>query len=155
MLLFFFINVISYLIILKISYLYINLKMYYPFRVAEILAFIINNVLALIIMFFLFEIKVIFLIFFLNCLMSYIVYHVANMIQTSPRTKILLDLYNNKINKDEYFKNYTTEVILENRLKRFITSKQIQNIDNYVTLNNNKNSFIKIVLNVFKIIKYF
>lgn len=129
--------------------------MYYPFRVAEILAFIINNVLALIIMFFLFEIKVIFLIFFLNCLMSYIVYHAANMIQTSPRTKILLDLYNNKVNKDEYFKNYTTEVILENRLKRFITSKQIQNIDNYVTLNNNKNSFIKIVLNVFKIIKYF
>ena len=67
-----------------------------------------------------FEIKVILLIIFINFLIYHAVYHIGFMIQSSPRTKILLDLYNYKnIDKDEYKKIYTLDVILDNRLNRF------------------------------------
>ena len=68
MVLFFFINVVSFFLILKISYLYFNQKMYYPFRIAEINAFLINNIFAIIIMIYLFEIKEMLLILLLNLL---------------------------------------------------------------------------------------
>ena len=46
------------------------------------------------------------------------------MIQTSPRTKILMDLQLlKKIKKEEYLKLYNTEIIMKNRLYRFQTSK--------------------------------
>ena len=156
MLLFFFINLISFFIILKISYLYFNLKYYYPFRVAEISAFFINNFLALIIMIYFFELKIIVLILFINSLLSYAIYHICNMIQTSPRTKILLDLYNLKtIIKAEYYNLYTIENILDFRLKRFISSQQIEINDELVKLNTTKNSFLNLVFNIFKLMKFF
>ena len=44
--------------------------------------------------------------------MSYIVYLAANMIQTSPRTKILLDLYHyKKISVDEYNNIYESKLM--------------------------------------------
>ena len=156
MLLFFLINVILYFIILKISYLYFNQKIYFPFRIAEIYTFIFHNILVLILIIYFLEIEVILLILFINCLLSYIIYHIANMIQTSPRTKILLDLYNYKeIIDHEYFKIYNVNVILDNRLKRFNSSKQIEIKNKTVKLNIKKNTFLKLVYNIFKIIKYF
>ena len=117
MILFFFINVASFFFILKISYLYFNQKMYYPFRIAEINAFLINNIFVIIIMFYLFEIKELLLILLLNLLIFWIIFHISNMIQTSPRTKILLDLYNyNKIQKSE-----SMVIVLLNRWMNSLT----------------------------------
>ena len=156
MLLFFFINLFSFFIILKISYLFFNLKYYYPFRVAEISAFFINNLLALIVMIYFFDLKIILLILFINSLLSYTTYHICNMIQTSPRTKILLDLYNLKtITKAEYYNLYTIENILDYRLKRFASSKQIEINDKLIKLNITKNSFLNLVFNIFKLMKFF
>ena len=156
MILFFLINVITYLILLKINYIFFNQKMYYPFRIAEINTFILNNIFILSFIFIFFEVEFVLLIFFLNCLLSWIIYHLANMVQTSPRTKILLDLYNyQKINKNKYINTYTIDTILNNRLERFISSNQIQIKNNFITISNKRNTFLKLVFNIFKIIKYF
>ena len=153
MLLFLFVNVISFIFILKMSYLYFNQKMFYPFRIAEIIAFIINNILALIVMMYFFEIKVILLILLLNCLILWTIYHISNMIQTSPRTKILLDLYNYKtIKKVDYLKLYTVEDILDQRLKRFNSSKQIE--INNDSIKFKKNILLNLVFFIFKLLKF-
>tara|TARA_Y100000590_G_C15746799_1_gene1022417 strand:+ start:9270 stop:9506 length:237 start_codon:yes stop_codon:yes gene_type:complete len=77
------------------------------------------------------------------------------MIQTSPRTKILLDLYDyQKINKNSYMNTYTIEAILNNRLERFISSNQIEIDKNNIRISNKKNTFLKLVFSIFKIIKY-
>ena len=70
MLLFFFINLVAYLIILKINYLYFKQKIYYPFRLAELFALIIHTIIVLIVMFNFFEIKVMLLIIFINFLQN-------------------------------------------------------------------------------------
>ena len=155
MILFFFINIITYLFLLKINYIFFKQKMYYPFRIAEINTFLINNILILSIAYNFFEIKFILIIFIINCLLSWITYHLANMIQTSPRTKILLDLYDyQKINKNSYMNTYTIEAILNNRLERFISSNQIEIDKNNIRNINKKNTFLKLVFSIFKIIKY-
>jgi hypothetical protein len=156
MLLFFFINLISFLLILKISYLFFNQDMYYPFRKAELNAFIIHNVLALIIMIYLFDTKTILTILLLNCLIFWSIYHISNMIQTSPRTKILLDLYNyKKIKKTEYLNIYTVENILDNRLKRFVSSNQIEINNNIVKHKSKKSILLILVFYIFKLLKSF
>ena len=155
MILFFFINIITYLFLLKINYIFFKQKMYYPIRIAEINTFLINNILILSIAYNFFEIKFILIIFIINCLLSWITYHLANMIQTSPRTKILLDLYDyQKINKNSYMNTYTIEAILNNRLERFISSNQIEIDKNNIRISNKKNTFLKLVFSIFKIIKY-
>ena len=128
--------------------------MYYPFRIAEINAFIINNMLALIIMIYLFEIKVILLILLLNLLIFWSIYHISNMIQTSPRTKILLDLHNYKtIKKAEYLNLYTVQDILDNRLKRFISTKQIEINNDTIKHKNRKSILLFLVYYIFKLLK--
>ena len=136
------------------SYLYCDQKMFYPFRIAEIYAFIINNIFALIVMMFFFELKVILLIFLLNCLLFWIIYHISNMIQTSPRTKILLDLYNYKTIKTvDYLNLYTVEDILDHRLKRFNTSKQIEINNNIIKHKKTKGILLNLVYYIFKLLK--
>ena len=128
--------------------------MYYPFRIAEINAFILNNVLVTVIMIYFFEIKVILIILFMNIMMSWIIYHTANMIQTSPRTKILLDLYKyKKIKKSDYLKLYTIEDILNHRLQRFYSSKQIEIKNSVINLTSKKSIILSTILYAFKIFK--
>ena len=128
--------------------------MYYPFRIAELVSFIINNTFALIIMIYLFHLKVILLILFLNCLIFWTIYHISNMIQTSPRTKILLDLYDYKnITKTKYLKLYTIEEILNFRLKRFISSKQIEINNDTIKYKYSKSILLNLVYYIFKFLK--
>ncbi|SVE53990.1 uncharacterized protein METZ01_LOCUS506844 [marine metagenome] len=134
--------------------MYFKQKIYYPFRLAELYALIIHTIIVTIVMINLFEIKVILLIIFINFLIYHAVYHIGFMIQSSPRTKILLDLYNyQKIDKDKYTKIYTIDVILDNRLKRFTSSNQIQ-IENKTVKLMNKGKLLKLVYNIFVVFKY-
>ena len=156
MILFFLINVASFFLVLKISYLYFNQKMYYPFRIAEINAFIINNIFVIIIMIYLFEIKEILLILLLNFLIFWTIFHISNMIQTSPRTKILLDLYNyKKIQKSKYLNLYTVENILDYRLTRFKSSKQIEVKNDIIKYKNKKSILLNLVYYIFILLKSF
>ena len=93
----------------------------------------------------------------MNCLISYNIYHIFNMIQTSPRTKILLDIYKYKsININEYLENiYSTKIILDNRIKRFQSSNQIFVKSSNIYLYSHRSKFIKFIFNIFKIVKFF
>ena len=79
------------------------------------------------------------------------------MIQTSPRTKMLLDLYKYKSLKlEEYFsKKYSTKIILDNRINRFLSSNQILVNTSGIHLYKSNSKFIKFIFNILKIIKYF
>ena len=142
------------LIFLKFFYITFKEKIYYPFRVAEIYAYFFSNTILFALNFLLHSIflSLIFLLF--NTLIFYIFYHLVNMIQTSPRTKILIDLLNLKnISIDEYNQLYNLEIIIKNRLERFESSNQVNIIDNKIYYNNHKSNFLKLLSFIFNFIK--
>ena len=76
------------------------------------------------------------------------------MIQTSPRTKILIDLsFYDKINMDTYFKKYNIEIVVQNRLNRFKSSNQIEINNDNIIYNNQSSFFLKILSIIFFVIK--
>ena len=116
MIYFILLNFFITLTFLKFFYIIFKEKLYYPFRIAEIYAYFFSNTILFALNFLLHSIflSLIFLLF--NTLIFYIFYHLLNMIQTSPRTKILIYLILN-ISIDEYNKLYNLEIIIKNRLK--------------------------------------
>ena len=78
-----------------------------------------------------------------------------NMINTSPRTKILLVLYENKkIKISDFYKLYNNKKILDIRIKRLISSKQIKIYKKNIQISKNSN-FLKAVIFIFDIVKKF
>ena len=77
------------------------------------------------------------------------------MINTSPRTKIILTIFQkNKIKENLLLKKYNENIISSNRIKRLMTTKQITKINNNYLLNNKSFfSFAKLINFLFKIIK--
>ena len=66
------------------------------------------------------------------------------MIITSPRTKIIIDLMESKkkqLNLIQYLKIYSCKKIVENRIKRLKTSKQITEKNNFIKLSKEKKNF--------------
>ena len=154
MIYFILLNFFITLIFLKFFYIIFKEKLYYPFRIAEIYAYFFSNTILFALNFLLHSIflSLIFLLF--NTLIFYIFYHLLNMIQTSPRTKILIDLLNLKnISIDEYNKLYNLEIIIKNRLERFESSNQVNIIDDKIYYNNHKSNFLKLLSFIFKFIK--
>jgi hypothetical protein len=140
--------------LLKIYYTIFKIKIYYPFRLAEIYSFFTSNIFLIFSLYFLYNTKLMLVFLLINTLTFYIIYHLINMIQTSPRTRILMDLYKYKqINLTDYLKIYNTEIILKNRLNRFQTSNQVLIKDNEIIYINNKKNFINFLFLIFKLIK--
>ena len=78
------------------------------------------------------------------------------MVITSPRTKITIDLKENKkneININKYFSRYNCKVIVNNRIKRLKTSRQIIQKKNYFYMIKNKRSSSYIISRVFSLIE--
>ena len=125
-------NLISYLISLKIFYLIFNTRYRFPFRTADIYTFLIN-----IISFSILSIKYhndqLFVFIFINLNLFYIFFHILNMIITSPRTKIILDLKDKykEISITSYTKKYNCNVIVNNRINRLLSNKQIIKKNNF------------------------
>ena len=139
-------------IIIKFLYNIIGPKLYFPFRLAEIYSYLISNFL--IIFFLIYNVHLVINFLIINTLLFYIIYHLLNMIQTSPRTKILMDLQLlKKIKKEEYLKLYNTEIIMKNRLHRFQTSKQIIVNNGQIEYVKNNTKFINLLFIIFKVIK--
>ena len=65
-------------------------------------------------------------------------FHIQNMINTSPRTKILLCLINKKSN---IYNKYNEKVIVNNRIKRLASSDQIIIKNNSISINKKKKLF--------------
>ena len=140
--------------LLKIYYIIFKIKTYYPFSLAEIYSFLTSNIFLIFFLYFLYNTKLMLAFLLINTLTFYIIYHLINMIQTSPRTKILMDLYKYKqINLTDYLKIYNTEIILKNRLNRFQTSNQVLIKDNEIIFIKRKKNFINFLFLIFKLIK--
>jgi len=140
--------------LLKIYYTIFKIKIYYPFRLAEIYSFFTSNIFLIFSLYFLYNTKLMLVFLLINTLTFYIIYHLINMIQTSPRTRILMDLYKYKqINLTDYIKIYNTEIILQNRLNRFQTSNQVLIKDNEIICIKRKKNFINFLFLIFKLIK--
>ena len=147
------INISICILILKLLYHIFEEKILYPFRVAEIYTLILHSIFAVTIMVYFFktEREEILLVLLINGIFSFALYQIGFLIQSSPRTKMLLDLYDyEKINKDEYSNIYNIDVILDNRLRRFSTSNQIEIENTTVILKDKKSTLLKIVANGFK-----
>ena len=141
------INMISYFSFLRLLNIFLKNNFYYPFRILDIINFIINILIFCPITFFYFGFDILFITIIVNLNFFYIFFHTQNMVNTSPRTKILINIFENiKIKK------YTEKTIVENRIKRLLSSQQIIIDKKIIKLNNNKKSLYFINL-IFQLIK--
>jgi hypothetical protein len=141
------INMIFYFLFLRLLNIFLNNNFYYPFRILDIINFIINILIFCPIIFFYFGFDILFLTIIVNLNFFYIFFHIQNMVNTSPRTKILINIFDN-IN----IKKYTEKKIVENRIKRLLSSQQIIIDKKIIKLNNSKKSLYFINL-IFRLIK--
>ena len=147
-------NIFFYFLSYKIICLNIKNIYYFPFRLRDLINFFLNLSI-FISLNFQFKLNYFFEIFTINCLLLYFMFHIINMIETSPRTKILIDLKSKK-NSDlkNFKKNYSEIHIVQNRLKRFLSTNQIKIKNDLVLINNEKKiSFLIIIEKIFKLIK--
>tara|TARA_Y100001970_G_scaffold121407_1_gene150602 strand:- start:9936 stop:10406 length:471 start_codon:yes stop_codon:yes gene_type:complete len=142
------------IVFLKLFYQIFGEKILYPFRVAEIYAYFFTNFSLFFLNFIFHSINLAFVFLLFNTLIFYIFYHLVNMIQTSPRTKILIDLLRlQKISLEEYYKFYNLKIIVDNRLKRFESSNQIKIVNEKIYFNKKNSNFLKLLSIIFTIIK--
>ena len=152
---FIFLNILEYFFSLRACFAIFKMKYYFPFRYADFYNFLFN-------LFLFFSLSIIYfpeqsiIIMFINLNLFYIFFHLINMIVTSPRTKLTMDLKESKKNEvhiREYFKKYNYRVIVDNRIKRLKTSKQIEQKKNYFFLRKDKKNFLYIISLVFLFIE--
>ena len=136
------IYILSYKIISKLT----KSKYYFPFRRTDILN-LLFNLFAFIFINFFFKIGLFVEIILINFLLFYCMFHIVNMVETSPRTKILIDLLSYApVHIKKYQKFYNENTIVENRLARFLTTKQIVIKNKFISINlNNKISLLIII----------
>lgn len=149
------INIISYFLSLKIFFFIFKMSYAFPFRRADLLSFIFNLILFSIISFKFYP-EYFFIFLLINLNLFYIFFHLINMIVTSPRTKMIIDLKgfkNNEVNIRQYLKKYNCTVIVNNRIRRLKTSGQIIERDNYFFLKKNKMNFLYFISLVFSFIE--
>ena len=147
-------NIFFYFLSYKVISLSIKNIYYFPFRLRDLVNFFLNLSI-FISLNFQFTLNYFFEIFTINCLLLYFIFHVINMIETSPRTKILIDLKSKKKSDLKNFKKSYSEIhIVQNRLKRFLSTNQIKIKNDLVLINNEKQiSFLIIIEKIFKLIK--
>lgn len=117
----------NYILLLKIFFIIFKKKYYFPFRYADLFTFIFNLGIFSIISL-LQNYKLLILTIFINLNLFYIFFHLINMIITSPRTKIIIDLLETKkkqFDLKNYLKKYNYRKIVDKRIERLISSKQI------------------------------
>lgn len=127
----------------------------FPFRRADLYSFIFN-LIAFSILSFKYYPEYYFIFLLINLNLFYIFFHVINMIVTSPRTKIIIDLKSlkkNEVDVKKYLKKYNCQTIVNNRIRRLKTSGQIIEKDNYFFLKKNKKNFLYFVSLVFAFIE--
>jgi len=95
-LLFFLINTFFFTFFLFLFTRLFKNKYFFPFRKLDIYNFLTNLILFTLLSHFLFNNELTIATIIINFNFFYILFHIQNMINTSPRTKILLDIYNKK-----------------------------------------------------------
>ncbi len=147
-------NIFFYFFSYKIICLILENIYYFPFRLRDLINFFLNIILFTTFDFY-FSAGYFLEIVTLNVLIFYFIFHVINMIETSPRTKILIELkHNNNISIFKFKKKYSELHIVKNRIKRFISTNQVKIKGNYILINDDKKiSFLILIEKIFKLIK--
>ena len=154
--LFFIINLIFFIVSTKIFYIIFKEKYIFPFRVAELYSFILNIILFSFIAVLNFDYYIFLNVALINCSFFYCIFSMSNMINTSPRTKIIFLINTHrKVTYKKILSYYNSKTILDNRILRLKTNNEIYIKKNKVYLTKKKLSFINIVIHVFKFIKKF
>ncbi len=151
---YFLFNILTFVIFLKIYLIIFKDKYIFPFRVAEIANLFTNLILNSFIVTNFFGIDFLINTIITNCCLTFIFYNMLSMINTSSRTKILLDVKkNNNIKIKSYLNRYNEKVILDNRIKRLQTNNEIFINKNFIKINNSGFKFLKIVIFIFSLLK--
>ena len=144
-------NLLIYFLSLKIFFSLFKTSYTFPFRHADLYSFVFNLITFSILSYIYFP-QYFFIFLLINLNLFYIFFNLINMIVTSPRTKMIIDLKsqkNSKININQYLKKYNCSVIVNNRIKRLKTSRQIIEKNNHFYLKKNKKNFLYIISLVF------
>ena len=85
---------------------------------------------------------------------SLLFFCITSMINTSPRTKILLDLKIKKFKLNNYLKYYNYKILLNNRIRRLKSNNEIIVRKEYIKINNQKKiKFLTIIIFLFNVLK--
>ena len=150
----FIINIFFYISILLILNNLFKSYYFFPFRTNDLICFLLNFIVFGFITLKNFDYYFLIYNLVLNLSLLYIFFHLLNMINTSPRTRIILDLYKfKKIKLSYYSKLYNEKVITNNRLKRFLTTNQVKVRDKNISIKLdtfNLSKLINFILNFIK-----
>jgi|TARA_B110000444_G_scaffold232070_1_gene240482 hypothetical protein len=149
------INFVTYIFTLKIFFYIFKTKYYFPFRYADFFNFLFNLFFFAGLSLYCYN-EFFWITIFINLNLFYIFFHLINMIITSPRTKIIIDLIDNKkkeLDLTQYLKKYNCKKIVENRIKRLKTSKQISEKNNLIKLNKKNKNFFYLIALIFSFIE--
>ena len=148
-------NIICYIFFLIVVFRTVGPRYKFPFRYADLINLIICTLFFSLLTFIKFGFELLMLTIFLNINLFYIFFHIINMITTSPRTRIVLNLYNSKnnsINLNQYSKKYNNQIILNNRINRLLNNNQIF-IKNRKIFLEKRINYLNIISFFFKLIK--
>jgi len=148
-------NLIVYFFSLKIFFSFVKMKYYFPFRLADLFSFFLNTLIFLILSYKYHPDKILFFLF-ININLFYIFFHLINMIITSPRTRLIIDLKERKsgsFSLKKYFEKYNCKVMVNNRIRRLQTSDQIELKNKYYSLKKGKNNFLYFISLIFLLIQ--
>ena len=152
--LFFLFNLVFYFFSLKFFFIIFKDKYIFPIRVAEYINYIFNIILFAFFTYFIFGIEFIFQILMINTCIAFSFFCILSMINTSPRTKILLDLKKKKFKIKNYLNFYNYRKLLDNRIKRLKSNNEIIFKNGYVEINKEKNfKFLTLIIFLFNILK--
>ena len=150
----FIINILFYIFCLLTLNNLLKSNYFFPFRVNDLICFFLNFAIFGFLTFKDYNYYIFFYNLILNISLFYIFFHLLNMINTSSRTKIILDLYKfRKIKLSSYKKLYNEKLITENRLKRFLSSNQIRVKKKQISIKLNTFSLSKVVNYILNFIK--
>lgn len=151
---YFILNILSFATLLKIFLIIFKDRYIFPFRVAEIVNLITNLILNIIITIYYFGYEFLLNTIIINCCLSFIFYNMLSMVNTSSRTKILLDVAKNKFIKiNTYLGYYNEKVILDNRIKRLRTNNEVYFDKKLIKVNRKGLKFLKLVIFAFSLLK--
>ena len=151
---FFLINLVFYFFSLKFFFILFKDKYVFPVRIAEYINYIFNLIVFLLLSYFTLGKEFIFQILLINTCIAFCFFNILSMINTSPRTKILLDLKKRKFNIKSYLNFYNYRILLDNRINRLKTNNEIIFKNGYVEINKDKNfKFLILIIFLFNILK--
>ena len=151
---YFILNLVLFIFLLKFFLIIFKDRYIFSFRIAEIANFFSNILINSLIAISIFGNELLLNVIVINCCLSFIFFNMLSMINTSSRTKILLDVLSHKeIKLKKYLMKYNSKIILDNRITRLKTNEEIYIKKSRILINNKGIKFLNIVIFIFTLLK--